>query len=127
MKINSFKLEEYFAKWEFKARYVMCGSDPETISMKELVKNADTETQVLWDKLSLGYREVYGHPLLLQEIKTLYPMATKPLFCGTFAGGGEAIFCALAALLSSGDSVVVITPCYQSHVEVALSFSCHVE
>ena len=41
MKINNFKLERFFAKYEFTAPYLLCCSDCESLSVKELL---DLET-----------------------------------------------------------------------------------
>ncbi len=37
MKINSFKLERFFAKYEFNSRYLLCSSDCESLTIKELL------------------------------------------------------------------------------------------
>lgn len=126
MIFQPFKLEEYFSKWEFKARYLMCTSDPQTISVKELLDEADSESRKLWDELQLGYGEAHGHPLVLEEIKKLYDHP-ESLHCGAFAGGSEGIFCALSCLVKKDDLAVVITPCYQSHIEMPRSLGCIVE
>jgi len=36
MKIEPFKLERYFAEYEFKARYLLYASDCESLSLQEL-------------------------------------------------------------------------------------------
>ena len=37
MQIEEFKLERFFAKYEFKAPYLLCSSDPEPFLMEELL------------------------------------------------------------------------------------------
>ena len=37
MKINDFKLERFFAKYEFNVKYNLCSSDCESFSVKELL------------------------------------------------------------------------------------------
>ena len=49
-----FKLERYFAEFEFNTRYLLSPSDPESVTMKELLDFADEECKQLWDNLSLG-------------------------------------------------------------------------
>ena len=41
MGINVFKLEEYLAKYEFSAPYLLCCSDAESFSMQEIIEYAD--------------------------------------------------------------------------------------
>ena len=40
--------------------------------MAELLDLADDESRSLWDRLTLGYTESTGHPLLRREIAALY-------------------------------------------------------
>ena len=68
MQIADFALERYFARWEFNARYLLCASDVQGYPMAELLALADDETSALWDKLTLGYTESTGHPLLRAEM-----------------------------------------------------------
>ncbi len=49
-----FKLERYFAQFEFSTRFLLSASDPESVSLKELLELADDECMKLWDDLSLG-------------------------------------------------------------------------
>ena len=71
MRIPNFKLERYFAQWEFTAPYLLCSSDVDGYRMSDLLALADTECQDLWQNLSLGYTEYMGHPLLRREIAKL--------------------------------------------------------
>ncbi len=117
MKFPSFKIEDYFTKYEFSTQYMMGSSDPETHRVSELIAMADMESLALWDNLSLGYTEYYGLPLLREEISKLYPSLTAEniLVC---AGAEETIFVSLHVLLEKGDEVVIVTPCYQSLLEI---------
>ena len=88
--------------------------------MQEIVQMADDECAALWNNLKLGYTEVPGHPKLREEIrKQIYPtLRTEHILC--FAGAEDAIFCSLFALCEQNDEVIVLTPCYQSVLEVPL-------
>ncbi len=113
MLLPEFKLESYFAKWEFKAKALLCASDVESYSMQEVLGMADRECAKLWNGLRLGYTETKGMPLLRQEIANMYSKAeAEEILC--FAGAEEGIYCTMRALLKGGDHVIVITPCYQS-------------
>jgi aspartate/methionine/tyrosine aminotransferase len=113
MKIPDFKLEEFWKKYEFSAPYLLCPSDVETWSLKELLALADAESRTLWDNLHLGYTESPGLPLLREEIAKLYSTLDKDHILTT-AGAEEGIYCSMQSLLSPGDHAIVISPCYQS-------------
>lgn len=118
MKNNVFKLEEYLARFEFSAPYLLCCSDAETISMHELLSMGDGEDKKNWTNLELGYTEAPGMPELRKIIAdVLYDgLSHNNILC--FAGAEEAIFCTLTELCSPGDHVVVLSPCYQSLKEI---------
>lgn len=119
--MNIFKLEEYLAKYEFSAKYLLCCSDAESFSMSEIISMANPAQRGLWHDLRLGYTESPGLPLLRETIaKELYP-GLDPDSILTFAGAEEGIFCALSTLVVPADHVIVLTPCYQSLLEVPKS------
>lgn len=109
-----FKLEEYFSQHEFTTPYMLGSSDIEAWSLKELVGLADEECKKLWDNLSLGYTETFGHPLLRKEIAKQYSSSISDRNILCFAGAGEAIYATCRTLLNKSDHAIVITPCYQS-------------
>lgn len=111
--IPLFKLEEFWKKYEFSAPYLLCPSDAESWRLHDILAMADPETKDLWDNLSLSYTESPGLPLLRQEIAKLYNSLNSDNILTT-AGAEEGIYCAMQALLSTGDHVVVVTPTYQS-------------
>ncbi len=72
MNLNPFKLERYFARYEFSVKYQLSSSDCDGLSQSGLLGMADQETAKLWQNLALGYTESLGHPLLREEISKLY-------------------------------------------------------
>ncbi len=54
MKIKEFKLERFFAQYEFAAKYLLCCSDCEGLTQKKLLSLADANTLNMWDDLTLG-------------------------------------------------------------------------
>jgi aspartate/methionine/tyrosine aminotransferase len=118
MQIADFELERFFARYEFSVRHLLCASDVEGWGMAELLALADDESRGLWDRLTLGYTEAPGHPLLRAEIATLYE-TLEPDDVLTFSGAEEAIFTAANVLLGPGDHAIVTWPAYQSLHEVA--------
>ena len=118
MRIPDFKLERYFAKWEFNAPHLLCTSDVEGWRMSELLGLADADGRERWERLTLGYTESTGLPALREEIAKLY-RGVGPEQVLTFAGAQEAVFVLMNVLLGPGDHAVVTWPGYQSLYEVA--------
>jgi len=124
MKIQPFKLERYFAKYEFSAPYLLSCSDCEALSLKDLLGMADENSLKLWNDLKLGYTESQGHPILLKEIAKLHPtIQPEQVLVIT---PEEGIFIAMNNLLEKGDHVVTTFPGYQSLYEIANSLGCEV-
>lgn len=124
MKLNEFKLERYFAQYEFKAKYLLSNSDCEAMSVGELLDLEPDATEKLHD-VWLGYTESAGDPLLRQGIAKLYEtiQASDVL---VHSGAEEAIFNFMNSVLEPGDHVIVHYPCYQSLFEVAAGLGCEI-
>ena len=116
--MNVFKLEEYLAKYEFSAKYLLCCSDAESFDMSEILSMADGEEKRLWDNLRLSYTEVQGLPILRDTVTQGLYQGLKQENILMFAGAEEGIFCALHTLIEAGDHVIILTPCYQSLLEI---------
>lgn len=128
MKMPEFELERYFARHEFGAPYLLSSSDMETMRVDELLALADGEGRRMWDDLALGYTEPQGHPLLREEIASLYE-TVPPEGVLVFSGAEEAIF-ALASVVAGGGPgrrAAVVWPAYQSLHEVARSAGAAVD
>jgi len=124
MKIADFSLERYFSLYEFKAPYLLCSSDCESFSIRELLameEGAEEKMKDLW----LGYTETKGHPELRAEIAGLYE-TIAPDDIIVFAGAAEGIFILMNVLMEKDDHLIVQYPCYQSLSEVACSLGCNV-
>lgn len=124
MKINPFILERYFALYEFKAEFLLCSSDCESVSIQDLLALEDgaaANFQRHW----LGYTESQGSPSLRQEISALYN-TIAPEQVLVHSGAEEAIFTFMQAALEPGDHLIVHWPCYQSLFEIAASLGCQV-
>lgn len=119
MQIRPFALERYFARHEFSARYLLGSSDPEAMSVADLLAmepGSEEGLRGLW----LGYAESLGDPGLRREIAGLYE-AVSPEQILVFTGAEEPIFAFMHAVLNPGDHMVVQVPTYQSHYSVAES------
>src|SRR5262245_21590083 len=124
MRFPEFKLERYFARYEFNVPYSLCSSDCESISIGELLAlEPDAQERLL--RLRLGYTESPGHPALRRAIADT-TTTLEPDHVLVHSGAEEAIFLFMHAALSPGDHLVVHTPCYQSLHEVARSLGCDI-
>jgi aspartate/methionine/tyrosine aminotransferase len=124
MQLPDFKLERYFARYEFNTKYLLCSSDCEAMSIADLLAiepGAAEKFQQTW----LGYTESQGSPTLRKEICNLYE-TLKPENILVHTGAGEAIFLFMHAMLNTGDHVIVHSPGYQSLAEVAPGIGCDV-
>ena len=111
--LPDFKLETYFSRWEFTARYHLCASDIETLSLAELLALAGDADRDRWEQLRLGYIETFGTPALRAAVASTYD-TVDPADVLAFAGAEEGIFAAMQVLLTPDDHAVVTTPNYQS-------------
>ncbi len=124
MKLPPFKLERYFAKYEFNTEYLLCSSDCEAMSIADLLAldpGAEERFQQTW----LGYTESQGDPKLRQAICGLYE-TIQPEQVLVHAGAEEAIFLFMHAVLERGDHIIVHSPGYQSLAEIARAIGCDV-
>ncbi len=124
MKIKPFHTERFFAIHEFTAPHVLCASDCESLTVDELLQLAGASWEAL-GRLRLGYTESQGAPALRERIAALYTSASAEQIIGLGAPE-EGIFITLHALLEVGDEVIVLTPCYDSLVNLAEHLGCRV-
>jgi aspartate/methionine/tyrosine aminotransferase len=118
--LPDFRLETYFARWEFSARYHLTASDAQTLPMADLLALADDDGRQRWSSLTLGYTETRGLPALREEIARTYQYVDPDdVLC--FAGAEEAIYLAMRTLLEPTDHIVVLTPNYQAAETIPLS------
>ena len=124
MQLPPFKLERYFARYEFSSRYVLCGSDCESMTIGELL-SLEPDAEAGFAKQWLGYTESPGSPDLRGAIADLYD-SIEPGQVLVHAGAEEAIFGFMQAMLQPGDHVIVHAPCYQSLGALAPAIGCEV-
>jgi len=111
--LPDFRLETFFSRWEFTARYHMCASDMESLSLQELLAMASSTDRESWNSLRLGYTQTFGALELRKAIAATYDSVEASDIL-TFAGAEEGIFAAMQCLLQPQDHAIVITPNYQS-------------
>jgi aspartate/methionine/tyrosine aminotransferase len=127
MNLQPFRLERYFAQYEFTAEFLLCSSDCEAMSVADLLAldadpaGAAEKFQHTW----LGYTESQGHPALRKEISKIYA-SIQPEEILVHTGAEEAIFLFMLAALKENDHIIVHAPHYQSLSEVAKGMGCFV-
>jgi aspartate/methionine/tyrosine aminotransferase len=124
MQMPPFALERYFARYEFAVPWLLCSSDCQSMSIRELLSLEPGAEERFFGQW-LGYTESAGSPALREEIARGYAGLTSAQVL-VHAGAEEAIFLFMHALLSPGDNIIVHWPCYQSLFEVARSIGCTV-
>lgn len=124
MKLRPFRLERYLAAHEFSAPYLLCCSDCESFSVRELLElEAEAKKQLL--SLKLGYTESPGGPELREQIASLYGNISLHEVL-VHSGAEEVIFNFMNVVLKEGDHIIVHSPYYQSLGEVARSLGAKV-
>ena len=124
MNLPPFKLERYFAKYEFSTKYLLCSSDCESMpvaSLLALEEGAAERLQQVW----LGYTESQGSPALRAEICKLYE-TIHPEDVLVHSGAQEAILLFMFTAFQEHDHVIVHSPGYQSLAEAARAAGCDV-
>ncbi|HEY1655618.1 MAG TPA: aminotransferase class I/II-fold pyridoxal phosphate-dependent enzyme [Candidatus Tumulicola sp.] len=114
---RDFSLERYFARYEFSTRYLLCSSDPESLSTGELLAlepDAGAGLRDVW----LGYTQSLGDPDLRRAIAASYASVDAENVL-VHCGAEEPIFSFANVALQPGDGIVFQFPAYQSHYSVA--------
>jgi aspartate/methionine/tyrosine aminotransferase len=124
MHIKPFRIEQYFGKYEFTAKYLLSSSDAESRTIQELL-DLEPGAHEGFLKHRCGYTESPGAPALREVISGMY-RGVEPQDVLVLAATEEGIFVLYHALLSPGDHVIVETPCYESALEVARSTGARV-
>jgi hypothetical protein len=122
--LRPFALERYFAQYEFTTRFLLGSSDPETMSLSDLLSlEAGSERRLR--ELRLGYGDSRGSEELRHAIAALYAHA-DPNRILVHSGAQEPIFTFMNAVLGSGDHIIVQAPSYQSHYSIAEALGARV-
>ncbi len=117
MKLNTFRIEKYYAKYEFTAKYMLSSSDAESRSIAELLA-FEPDAREKFDALRLGYTESAGAPDLRQTMAGIYASVSSDDVL-VMSSAEEGIFVFYNALLTAGDHAIIETPCYESGFELA--------
>jgi aspartate/methionine/tyrosine aminotransferase len=118
MHLTPFKLERYFARHEFTAKYLLCSSDPEAMSIDDLLAY-EPDAKEGFGRTWLGYTEYPGAPALREALAAQLYTATGAAQIIVHTGAQEAIYSFMNTMFKAGDHLIVHMPGYQSHYSVA--------
>jgi len=119
VELKPFRIERFYARYEFTTRYMLSSSDCESRTIGELLElEPDANERLL--ETWCGYTESEGAPELREAIAALYE-GIEPDDVIVTSCAEEGIFLLYHALLRPGDHAIVETPCYESALEVARS------
>jgi aspartate/methionine/tyrosine aminotransferase len=117
MDVKPFRIERYYARYEFTTRYMLSSSDCESRTIEELLDlEPDAHARLL--ETWCGYTESPGAPELRAAIAALYERVDPGDVIVT-SSAEEGILLVHHALLGAGDHAIVETPCYESALELA--------
>ncbi|KAL0483208.1 capreomycidine synthase [Acrasis kona] len=122
-----FKLERYFAKYEFCTKHLLCCSDCETMTIKDvlgLTDNCDELTRSLLD-IPLGYTETTGDLSLRKNISRLYTNIDAESIVVT-TGAVEPLLLFSITCLEPNDVVIIQSPIYQALEEGPMIRDCRI-
>lgn len=119
MQIAPFRIEEYFGKYEFRAKYLLSSSDCESQTIEEVLA-LESGAHDRFLKHWCGYTESPGAPWLRETIAGMYKgIGADDVL--VVSAAEEAIYIFYNTLVGPGDHVIVETPCYESALTVAKS------
>jgi len=126
MKIDTFKVEEWFNEYEHKALYDLGDTCPSPFTINELlelckVKNFD---EIFNTKMTYG--AIHGSDRLKKAISNLYENQTLNNITITHGaiGGNQLV---MLSLIEPNDKVVSILPTYQQHYSIPKSLGANVK
>lgn len=117
MNIQPFTIEVFYALYEFTTPYILSASDCETMNTRDLLRLANMPESALLDQ-RLSYTESQGNPDLRSAVSRLYRQTSAEEIV-ILTAPEEGIYVTLRALLDPGDHVVVLTPAYESLLNLA--------
>jgi aspartate/methionine/tyrosine aminotransferase len=125
MDVKPFRIERYYAQYEFTTRYMLSSSDCESRTIEEVLGlEPDARARLL--QTWCGYTESPGAPELREAIATLYERIDPDDVIVTSCAE-EGIFLLYHSLLGTGDHAIVETPCYESALQLARSTGAGVD
>lgn len=124
MNISQFETETFFEKYEFSSPVQLSCSDCETISIGELFKLGNGNTNEFLN-LKLGYTETCGSLDFRTKISSLY-QGLKPDNFIVLNAPVEGIYLICQALLQKNDHAIIMAPAYDALLNIPLSLTSNI-
>lgn len=128
MKIDNFKIEDWFNEYEKLSKYDMADTCVESLSLDgllEIVGDRDEHLQTILNK-KLNYGDIQGSLRLKKAISSLYESVAVDNITVTHGAIG-ANQLVMMSLIDVGDEVVSIIPTYQQHYSIPKSLGANVK
>ncbi len=125
MKIDKFKVEEWFNKYEYRAVYDLADTCVESLSINELLEITGGDLEEIYSR-KLNYGDIHGSERLKNAVCTLYENQTPENITITHGAIG-ANQLVMLSLIEHGDKVVSIIPTYQQHYSIPKSIGADVK
>lgn len=128
MKIDKFKVEEWFNKYEKSALYDLADTCVESLSINKLLEitgNKESYLEELFNK-KLNYGDIHGSLRLKKAICTLYNKQTEDNITITHGtiGANQLV---MLSLVEPNDEIISIIPTYQQHYSIPKAFGGNVK
>lgn len=125
MKIDNFKVEEWFNKFEKDAVYDLADTCVESLTINELLDLSGESTNEVFSQ-KLNYGAIYGSDRLKKAISSLYKNQKAENITITHGAIG-ANQLVIHSIVELGDKVVSIIPTYQQHYSIPKSVGADVK
>ena len=125
MKIDNFKVEEWFNKYEHWAKYDLADTCVESLSVNELLALSGANVEDIFSR-KLNYGAIHGSERLKNAICSLYSTQNQENITVTHGAIG-ANQLVMLSLIEPNDKVVSIIPTYQQHYSIPKSIGANVE
>lgn len=125
MKIDKFKVEDWFNQYESKAIYDLADTCVESLSINELINLTGENINDIFSR-KLNYGDIHGSERLKNAICTLYEKQKSyniTITHGTI-GANQLV---MLSLIEPEDNVISIIPTYQQHYSIPKSFGANVK
>lgn len=126
MKIDNFKVEDWFNEYEKLAKYDMADTCVESLSLNDLFDitgGKETHLSNIMDR-KLNYGDIQGSERLHNAIRSFYN-TTMPVTITHGAIGANNLV--MKSIIEKGDKVVSVIPTYQQHYSIPKSLGADVK
>lgn len=125
MQIAPFATEHFYALYEFITPHLLSVSDCETVTVEELLAMSGRSLGD-FGRMKLGYTESQGNPALRQAVAATYERVTAEQTI-ILSSPEEGIYLTMRSILEPEDEVIVLTPAYDSLINLAQHVSDNVK